>query len=82
MKNPALLILIGIFPLFMAAQTGTVKGKLTDSIGQSLSNATISILQKSDSSFVNYALSDANGSFEIKNLEVGDYQLFYFVYRL
>ena len=76
MKNPALLILIGIFPLFMAAQTGTVKGKLTDSIGQSLSNATISILQKSDSSFVNYALSDANGSFEIKNLEVGDYQLF------
>ena len=76
MKNLALLILFGIFPLCMPAQTGTVKGKLTDSIGQSLSNATISILQKKDSSFVNYAQSDANGSFEIKNLEVGDYHLF------
>ena len=75
MKDLALLILIGIFPLCMPAQTGTVKGKLTDSIGQSLSNATISILQVKDSSFVNYALSDAKGSFEIKNLDVGDYNL-------
>ena len=55
MKNLALLILIGIFPLCMPAQTGTVKGKLTDSVGQSLNNATISILQKEDSSFVSYA---------------------------
>ena len=76
MKNLALLILIGIFPLYMPAQTGTVKGVLTDSVGQSLHNATISILQKSDSSFVNYALSDANGSFEIRDLGVGDYHLF------
>jgi hypothetical protein len=76
MKNLALLILIGIFPLCMPAQTGTVKGKLTDSTGQALNNATISLLQKKDSSFVNYALSDAKGSFEIKNLEAGDYHLF------
>ena len=76
MKNLALFILIGIFPLCMPAQTGIVKGKLTDSVGQSLSNATISILQIKDSSFVNYALSDEKGSFEIKNLEVGDYDLF------
>jgi hypothetical protein len=60
----------------MSAQTGTVRGKLTDSTGQSLSNATISILQKKDSSLVTYALADAKGSFEIKNLEVGDYHLF------
>ena len=76
MKNLALLILIGIFPLCMPAQTGTVKGNLTDSTGQSLNNATISVLQKKDSLFVTYALSDATGSFEIKNLEVGDYNLF------
>jgi len=76
MKNLALLILTGMFPFFLAAQTGTVKGKLTDSTGQLLNNATISILQKNDSSFVSYSLSDTKGSFEIKNLEIGDYYLF------
>src|SRR5678815_5683436 len=76
MKSLALLILIGIFPLCMPAQTGTVKGILTDSIGQSLNNATISILHKADSSLVNYALSDEKGAFEIKNLAAGDYHLF------
>ena len=77
MKNlAALLILIGIFPLYISAQTGSVKGKLTDPTGQSLSNATISILQKKDSSFVSYAMSDPKGVFEIKYLEAGDYSIF------
>ena len=76
MKSLALLILIGIFPLCMPAQTGSVKGILTDSIGQSLNNATSSILHKADSSWVNYALSDEKGSFEIRNLATGDYHLF------
>ncbi len=76
MKNLALSILIGIFPFCLSAQTGTVKGRLTDSTGQLLSNATVSLLQKKDSMFVGYALSDAKGYFELKNLSAGDYHLF------
>jgi len=76
MKNLALLILIGSLPYCMTAQSGSVKGRLTDSTGQLLNNATISIMQKRDSSFVSYGMSDANGSFEIKNLGISDYHLF------
>ncbi|HEX6170897.1 MAG TPA: TonB-dependent receptor [Chitinophagaceae bacterium] len=76
MKNLALLLFIGLFPFFLSAQTGLVKGKLTDTTGQLLHNATISVLQKKDSSFISYTMSDGKGSFEIKNLSLGDYQLF------
>ena len=76
MKNLALLILSGLFPYFLSAQQGTVKGKLSDSTFQTLGNATISVLQKKDSSLVGYTISDAKGSFELKNLAIGDYQLF------
>ena len=76
MKTLALLILSGLFPYFLSAQQGAVKGKLSDSTLQSLSNATISVLQKKDSSLVGYTISDAKGAFELKNLSIGDYQLF------
>ncbi|HEU5164299.1 MAG TPA: outer membrane beta-barrel protein, partial [Chitinophagaceae bacterium] len=76
MKNLALLLFIGLSPRFSTAQQGVVKGKLIDSTKQSLSNATISVLQKKDSSLVGYTLSDAKGSFELKNLSAGDFHLF------
>ena len=76
MKNLALLIISGLFPCFLSAQQGTVKGKLSDSTLQTLSNATISVLQKKDSSLVSYTISDAKGAFELKNISIGDYQLF------
>ena len=76
MKTLALLILSGLLPYFLSAQQGSVKGKLSDSTSQSLSNATISVLQKKDSSLVGYTISDTKGFFELKNLPIGDYQLF------
>ena len=76
MKNLALLLFAGLFPCFLSAQTGVVKGKLVDTTGQVLLNATISVLQKKDSSLVDYTMSDSKGSFEIKNLSLGDYQIF------
>ena len=76
MKNLALLILTGLFPFFLFAQQGAVKGKLVDTTGQLLMNATISVLQKKDSSLLTYTISDAKGTFEIKNISSGDYQLF------
>ncbi len=75
MKNLALLIFTGFFPLISLAQ-GSVRGKLVDTARQSLTNATVSVLQQKDSSLVSYSLSDTKGSFEIKNLSVGDYHLF------
>jgi hypothetical protein len=66
MKNLALLLFIGLFPFFLSAQTAVVKGKLTDTTGQLLQNATISVLQKKDSSLISYTMSDSKGSFEIK----------------
>jgi len=76
MKNLAISIFIGLFPFILSAQTGVVKGKLVDTTGQLLSQATISVLQKKDSSLVSYTISDSKGSFEIKNLSSGDYQIF------
>ena len=76
MKNLYLLILIGIFPSYLAAQGSIIKGKLVDTTGQLLSGATVSILQKKDSSLVSYAISDEKGSFEVKNVVAGDYLLF------
>ena len=75
MKNLSLLILTGLFPLLLFAQNGAIKGKLIDSAGQSMSNATVSVLHKKDTSLVSYVLSDEKG-FEIKNLAVGEYLLF------
>lgn len=76
MKNLNLTILIALFPFCLLAQSGSVKGKLVDTTGQALNNATISVLQKKDSSLVSYTMSDSKGSFEIKNLSPGDYQIF------
>ena len=76
MKNLALLIISGLFPFFLSAQTGVVKGRLVDTAGQLLDNATISVLQKKDSSFISYTMSNSKGTFEIKNLSLGDYQIF------
>jgi hypothetical protein len=76
MKILALLILSGLFPYFLSAQQGAVKGNLSDSTFQPLSNATISVLQKKDSSLVGYTMSDSKGFFELKNLSIGDFQLF------
>jgi hypothetical protein len=76
MKNLALLIMSGLFPFFLSAQTGVVKGRLVDTAGQLLDNATISVLQKKDSSFISYTMSNSKGTFEIKNLSLGDYQIF------
>ena len=76
MKNLALSIFIGLFPFFLSAQTGAIKGKVTDSASHILFNATVSVLQIKDSSLVSYTLSDEKGAFEIKNISLGEYHLF------
>lgn len=76
MKNLTLSILAGLFPVVLLAQSGGVRGNLVDTTGQTLSNATISVLQKKDSSLVSYTISDNKGYFEIKDLSFSNYLLF------
>ncbi|HSU28625.1 MAG TPA: outer membrane beta-barrel family protein [Chitinophagaceae bacterium] len=55
---------------------GSVKGKLVDSAArQSISDATISVINKKDSSLTTFTLSNKQGAFEVKGLEEGNYQL-------
>ena len=76
MKNLALSILALLFSFCLVGQTGTVRGKLVDTTALELSNATISVLLKKDTSLVSYTLSDSKGYFEIKNLSYTDYVIF------
>ena len=74
---PLLIGLIGLTSI-ATAQTvsGSVKGKLVDTAAkQSLSEATVSVISVNDSSLVSYTLSNKLGSFEIKDLDAGDYRL-------
>ena len=55
---------------------GTVRGILQDSLTATLlSDATVSVVRVKDSSLISFTLTNKNGSFEIKNLEAGEYDL-------
>ena len=74
-------ILIGLFCFtgIASAQSpiGSIKGKVIDTVGnQPLSEATVGVLRKTDSSLVTYILSNKLGQFEIKYLDSGDYRVF------
>jgi len=72
------LILIGFFLIFsqlLSAQNqGTITGKLMDSVGkQSLKSASVSIIEPSDSSILEFGLAKDKGTFLIKNIPFGYY---------
>ncbi len=72
------IFLIYILPAISARSQGNgeVRGTLMDSSTiQPLSQATISLLHATDSSFANYAIAGKLGEFEIRNLQTGDYIL-------
>src|SRR5947209_8705968 len=79
MKKVYLFVLaIFSFSLFASAQkiSGTVKGILQDSTSATaLSDATVSVMQLPDSTLISFTLTNSNGSFEIKNLDAGTYNL-------
>ena len=72
-----LLVLADLYHLAIGQTSiGSVKGKLVDtSANVVLSEATISVISAADSSPVSYGLSNKQGGFEIRNLEVGEYHL-------
>ncbi|HEV8285548.1 MAG TPA: outer membrane beta-barrel protein [Chitinophagaceae bacterium] len=59
-----------------AQKTGTIKGIAFDTlIKQPVSNATITLMQKKDSSLVSFTLTDNSGRFELTGIQNGEYRL-------
>ena len=78
MKNLFLFIFAFTLGISTNAQkvAGVVKGILQDSSSTTgLPDATVSVVRISDSSLISFSLTRSNGSFEIKNLEAGIYNL-------
>ena len=60
----------------MAQRNGTVKGIAYDTISkQPVAAATVSVLDRKDSSLVSFTMTGNDGRFEVKGLSDGDYRL-------
>lgn len=80
MKRIFLLLFLALgFVTTISAQTrvnGSIKGKLEDTLyKETLSEASVTVLNPADSSVVNYSLTNAKGEFVIKDLPAGSYKL-------
>lgn len=77
MKKILLIVLSGFVWLTSSAQkTGSVKGVVFDTIArQPVSAATITVLQRSDSSLVTFTMTNNSGEFSLTNVPYGDYRL-------
>ena len=63
--------------MFVHAQTGTVKGIITDtSSKENLANASVSLLRSKDSVLYKFTRSAAGGNFSLKNITAGKYLVF------
>ncbi|MES1215141.1 MAG: outer membrane beta-barrel protein [Bacteroidota bacterium] len=72
----SLFIVLSLFAVPAFAQKGTIRGVLFDTLAkQPVESATISLLQKKDSSLVSFSMTDSKGRFEFINIGNGDYRL-------
>ena len=61
-----------ITTISFAQTSGTIKGKLIDSVGkQSLKDASITVLESKDSTLEVFGLAKPDGTFELKNISFG-----------
>jgi hypothetical protein len=66
-------VLVIIAASMQAQNTGTIKGKLIDSVGkQILKDASVTILDAKDSTLEVFGLTKQDGSFSIENISFGD----------
>jgi hypothetical protein len=77
MKKILLIALSGFIWLAANAQkTGNIKGIVFDTIArQPVAAATITVLQRSDSSLVTFTMTNNRGEFSLTNVGYGDYRL-------
>ena len=66
------LVCLFVTTISLAQTSGTIKGKLVDSVGkQSLKDASITVLESKDSTLEVFGLAKSDGSFELKNISFG-----------
>jgi hypothetical protein len=71
-----LIITILLGAVVMAQRNGSIKGTLTDTLAkQPVSAATITVLNKKDSSLVTFTMTDNKGYFEVTGMANGDYRM-------
>ncbi len=71
-----LLLSISISTVLLAQKNGTVKGIAFDTIGkQPVAGATVTVLERKDSSLITFTMTGNDGRFELKGLANGDYRL-------
>jgi hypothetical protein len=77
MRKIYLFILSVCFTSFLSAQkNGVVKGLALDTISkQPVTAATITVLEKKDSSLVSFSMTGSDGRFELKGIPNGEYRL-------
>jgi hypothetical protein len=73
MKEKLLLAAILITSQMALAQRFSIKGQVLDTLSSPLPSATILLLNATDSSLVNFGVSDAQGMFELKNVARMEY---------
>jgi hypothetical protein len=75
-KLTVLLTFLFLFAAAAMAQKSSLKGSIRDTLNkQNLSNAVISVLRVKDSVLVKFTRTDAQGNFEVKNLNAGEFIL-------
>src|SRR5688572_15708025 len=75
-KIGASLVLACFTTVLLAQKNGTVKGIAFDTISkQPVAAATITVLDKKDSSLVSFTMTGNDGMFQLKGLSNGDYRL-------
>lgn len=71
-----LLVLLGCTLAAAAQKNGSIKGLAFDSISKTgVSSATITVLEKKDSSLVTFTMTDNAGRFELRGISNGEYRL-------
>lgn len=77
MRKAYLLLLILGFAITVSAQkNGSVKGIAFDTLSkQAVPSATISVLEKKDSSLITFTMTDNSGKFELRGIPNGEYRL-------
>src|SRR5688572_9486022 len=70
-----LCLLVTALTLF-AQKNGSIKGVAFDTLSKHpVSGATITVLEKKDTSLVSFTMTDNAGQFELKGIPVGEYRL-------
>lgn len=71
-----LLLLVILSVAALAQKNGSVRGTIYDTLNkQPVAGATLTILQRKDSSLVTFSMTDNNGRFELKGIGNGDYRI-------